>query len=300
MRWLRLLVMTLLMVCVCVKVNGSKLIPYYPQFHGSLFTFQNLSETVSSDTIPDTEVYPARGLVLSLAIPGAGQWYAGAKKKALIFAGMETAGLFLWYQMKKRGEDLQYDFEDFADEHWDLKSWVDVTPYLYAQGEEYRDIVIDGTHHLRIIVEENILSSDTLASWQGNLDEVDVIRDLEFYENIGKYDQFVSGWDDIFDENGRDAWKLKYKDVGDTTEVIVMTKNKKKYLNIRRDSNTAFRSANYIVSAIMLNHVISAIDAFWETRRQMMGSTPLDISVRPLFTPYSRFGVGGISFSVSW
>jgi len=302
MRPLSLILIIVTVVSAVDRVNGSKLIPYRPEFHGSLFTSQSQSEVDTSVTIPETEVYPARGLILSLAIPGIGQWYAGAKKKALLFAGLEITGLFAWYQLQKQGDDLQLDFERFADDHWDLKSWVEWAPYLYAQGEEYRDIIIDGTHHLRIILGEDILSSDTLASplWGGDLDEVQVIRDLEFYENIGKYDQFVSGWDDLFNESGGEAWELKYKDVGDTTEVIVMTMHKKKYLNLRKESNTAYRMASYAISAIMLNHVISAIDAFWETRRRMVGSPNLDTSVRLLFTPYSRSGVGGISFSISW
>lgn len=299
------------------RINGSKLLSYHPEFHGSLTAVQGQSDKDSSfqslvpnepfsfEMIPETGVSrlsPAKGLILSLAIPGAGQWYAGVKKKALISTGVEVAGLFVWYLLKKQGEDLRINFEQFADEHWDLKSWVEWSPYLYAQGEEYQAIKIDGTHHLRIILEDNIISSDTLASplWEGDLNEIDVIRDIEFYEIIGKYDQFVSGWDDIFNENGGEEWELKNKDVGEKTEVIIMTKNKKKYLNLRKDSTTAFQMASYVVSAIMLNHAISAIDAFWETRRRLVGSPNLDTSVRLLFTPYSRFGVGGISFSISW
>ena len=29
---------------------------------------------------------------------------------------------------------------------------------------------------------------------------IKVIRDRDFYENIGKYDQFVGGWDDPYDD----------------------------------------------------------------------------------------------------
>lgn len=283
--------------------DGSKLLHYRPEFHGPLFSVQDQTETDTSAIVPGNERYPARGLILSLVLPGAGQWYAGARKKALIFAGMEAAGLLAWYQFRKRGDDLQLDFEKFADEHWGLKSWVELAPYFYALGEEYHDVIIDGTHYLRInLGNDVIVSSDTLAppEWEGNIDEITVIRNSEFYENIGKYDQFISGWDDIFDDNGEKAWKLEYKDVGDTVEVIIMTDNKQKYLNLRKKSNRTFQMAGYAVSAIMLNHMISAIDAFWETRRRTIRSPEIDTSVRLLFSPYSRFGVGGISFSISW
>lgn len=253
--------------------------------------------------VAESVMYPARALVLSLAIPGAGQWYAGSKKKALIFASLEVAGILAWYQFRQNGEQLALDYQDFADEHWALKSWVEWAPYLYAQGEEYHDVIIDGTHHLMIILEDNsIVSSDTLASpeWEGNLDQVEVIRSSEFYENVGKYDQFVTGWDDLFGKTGEPAWRLVEKDVGDTAEVIIMTDNKQKYLNLRKDSNRAFQLAGYVVSAIMFNHVISAIDAFLETRRRTLPTPEVDMSIRPLYSPDSRFGVGGIALSIHW
>lgn len=290
------LLLVLLLQSPVLPVEGDDLLTYRQEYHGEI----QADTTVS---VSELERYPARGLILSLAIPGAGQWYAGAKKKSLIYVGMELAGIAAWYQFKKRGESLVAEYEDFADKHWSLQSWVDWAPYLYAQGPEYHDVIIDGTHHLKIILESGVIvSSDTLAppGWTGDLSKVNVIRNSEYYENIGKYDQFVSGWDDIFDENSNPAWEVQHKDVGDTVEVIIMTENRRKYLNIRKDSNGALQLAGYAVSVIMLNHVVSAIDAFLETRRGNRASPPIGMSVRPLYGAVSSYGIRGISFSISW
>ncbi|MEE9166068.1 MAG: hypothetical protein V3U24_01180 [Candidatus Neomarinimicrobiota bacterium] len=296
-------VFLLALILTSVATAGeSSLLVHRHEVNRGVGKTQDQAQTDTSESVPHGEIYPARGLILSLAIPGAGQWYAGEKTRSLVFAGLEVAGLVAWYRFRRKGEDKITDYERFADEHWSLQSWVEWAGYLYAQGEEYHDVIIDGTHHLKIILDGRLVSSDTLGSpdWQGDLEALEVIRSSEFYENVGKYDQFVSGWDDIFNQNGEQAWELHYKDVGDTVEVIILTKNKRRYLDLRKDSNRAFQIAGYAVSAMMLNHVVSAIDAFWVTRRRAVDSPRINTSLRPLFTTKSKFGIAGISVSISW
>ena len=60
-------------------LNGSNgLLKYNSRLHGPLPFIVQKSNIDSIEVSQDTSIYPARGLALSLAIPGMGQWYAGA------------------------------------------------------------------------------------------------------------------------------------------------------------------------------------------------------------------------------
>ena len=59
-----------------------------------------------------------------------------------------------------------------------------------------------------------------------------LISHRHFYENIGKYDQFVGGWVDA-----RDSWYQEEKNVGDSTEIVIKTPFKQTYIDDRFDAN---------------------------------------------------------------
>ena len=62
--------------------------------------------------------------------------------------------------------------------------------------------------------------TDQLVDLKGKYlwNDILVIRDRDFYENIGKYDQFVGGWSDVSTN-----WYWEEKDVGDSTEIVIKT-----------------------------------------------------------------------------
>jgi hypothetical protein len=255
------------------------------------------AKTDSAQIKVDSTIYPARGLILSMAIPGMGEWYAGAKKKALFFVGMEVAAWMSWRSFTKSGERIETEYELFANENWNLYQWWLRTPWLTSS---YGDVVCEGTHHLKLFLpgQTATISSDSLCGWDW-IEGVEVVKDHEFYENIGKYDQFVAGWSDLFKEDGNNGWWEKEKSVGDSVEILVMTDLKNNYLDQRADSNDAFRLATYTVSAIMFNHLISAFDAFIETRRRLLAPNT-ESALGLTFSPFARSGVGGISLAIRW
>lgn len=278
-------------------LNGSNgLLKYNSRLHGPLPFIVQKSNIDSIEVSQDTSIYPARGLALSLAIPGMGQWYAGAKAKALFFFGLEVAGWISWRSFSSAGENIERKYEQFADEHWDLYQWWLRTPWLTSS---YGDVVCKGTHHLNLFIpgQTTTISSDSLCGeW---IEGVEVVKDHEFYENVGKYDQFVAGWSDLFNLEGENGWWDKEKSVGDSVEIIVMTDLKRNYINQRARANDAFRIGTFTVTAIMFNHLISAFDAFIETRRRQI-SPVSKTHIGLLFSPFTRSGVGGFSLTIRW
>ena len=255
-------------------------------------------------------VYPARPMLYSLILPGAGQWYNKSPAwKIGLFAGIEAASIFSGLQWKKKAEDIRLQYEIFADQNWDLETWVFNT--LNTPIGNYADVHINGTHKLTLalsgsLAEQygNYVTSDSLennAHWVYT-NEVSVLRDRDFYENIGKYDQFVGGWIDCYGLANNQLWFEVEKDVGDSTEIIISTPNKENYVNQRGRSNDYLNMAKYAVSAVMFNHVISALEAVWSTqiRNRTKKERKVQTNVGLLYNQHAKYGVGGIAVSLHW
>lgn len=195
---------------------------------------------------------PGKAFIFSAILPGAGELYSGAKWRALIFGGIELSSWAVYSSKKKKGERLEKDFIKFADEKWTLYDWF--------QAEISNDFnSFDGSHHIWVTYEdiEYPVDKDFKSSMSDDtLDYLDLTRDgkmqpvesKEFYENIGKYDQFSGGWKDFKDHNVK-------------PDTVVMTPIRDDYLNQRLESNDALKMATSFVSVIMFNHLISAFDA---------------------------------------
>ena len=255
-------------------------------------------------------VYPARPMLYSLILPGVGQWYNKSPAwKIGLFAGIEAASIFSRLQWRKKAEDIRLKYEIFADQNWDLETWVSNT--LNTPLGNYADVHINGTHKLILVLSGslaeqygNYVSSDSLennAHWVYT-GEVNVLRDRDFYENIGKYDQFVGGWTDCYGPANNQLWFEVEKDVGDSTEIIISTPNKEDYVGQRARSNDYLNMAKYAVSAVMFNHVISALEAVWSTqiRNRPKKEQKVQTNVGLLYDQHAKYGVGGIAVSLHW
>ena len=255
-------------------------------------------------------IYPARPMLYSLILPGVGQWYNKSPVwKIGLFAGIEAASIFSRLQWRKKAEDIRLKYEIFADDNWDLETWISNT--LNTPLGNYADVHINGTHKLILVLSGslaeqygNYVSSDSLennAHWVYT-GEVNVLRDRDFYENIGKYDQFVGGWTDCYGPANNQLWFEVEKDVGDSTEIIISTPNKEDYVGQRARSNDYLNMAKYAVSAVMFNHVISALESVWSTqvRNRPKKEQNVQTKVGLLYDQHANYGVGGIAVSLHW
>jgi len=177
---------------------------------------------------------PGVGILLSAAIPGAGQVYTGHWKRGLIYFGVEVAMWITYFSQKDKGEDLKTVFRAYADTHWstaDYHTWL-------LQNPTFKDT----THSL----------PDT--------------KTQQYYEMIGKYNQFRAGWDDW--EEGDPA----------------LTPNRDHYETMRDKSNKYLIRASYVTMIAFANHVISAFDAAFTIRklnRKIEGKMQVRMSGNP-------------------
>ena len=269
------------------------------------FIKNDTTESSATDTVAFVN-YPAKPMLYSLMLPGLGQYKNGDPLwKSAIFAGVEVASIIGWVQWNKQAEDIRKQYEIFGDNHWSLRSWVENTLLNPIAGLiPYDDFKLDGTHKLELhllgsLAEEfgEYISSDSLTAHPEWIytDYVTVLQDQHFYENIGKYDQFVGGWDDIL------QYYIEEKTVEDTIEIILMTPNKEDYNNQRSRSNDLLRMANYAVSAIMFNHVISGMEAVFTNQRNARAKAKQsNTDVGLYYDPRNKYGIGGITVSYQW
>ena len=304
----------ILLILVVQAISANDLYNLDNRFHSSYYYFSQDSidkDFLIQDTTDDSLIiYPAKPMLYSLIFPGLGQWYNKSPLwKIGLFSGIEVVSILSGMQWVKKADKIRVDYELFADGNWDLETWVYNT--LSTPIGNYADVHIDGTHKLTLklsgaLAEQfgTYVTSDSLddnAHWVYT-GEVSVLRDRDFYENIGKYDQFVGGWTDCYGQGNNQQWFEVYKDVGDSVETIITTPSKEDYVDQRAQSNDYLNMAKFAISAVMFNHVISAMDAVWSTQssNRPKKEKKVKTDVGLLYDKFSRFGVGGVSISLYW
>ena len=256
----------------------------------------------TSNVNSEKEIYPGKPLIMSLVIPGAGQYYNKAPLwKTSLFFGIELVSLLAWNNFNKRADTQKEEYQKLADEHWSINTWVEnrfnptSIQYNSMNWTNFSALnKLTGTHHLSLIITGSLanelnlnkVSSDSLEihpDWISS-GEIQVVRDRHFYENIGKYDQFLGGWSDA-----QLSWFWEEKDVGDSTEIIIKTPLKENYINQRYESNQMLNMAKYSITVLMFNHVFSGIESVWYNQRKAKQKKEINTNLSLFYNMYFIF-----------
>jgi hypothetical protein len=201
----------------------------FSRLSNSYFVYEGDSteEQITTDVYGFKGKSVKRAFVYSLIVPGAGEFYANSKIKAVLFFGLDATLWTLYFNYHKKGKNKENEYKGFAEQHW--------------IEDDYREWLIDSL---------DIQSgSDQDSFWNKEEQRFDWLshhlpnkKDQQYYEMIGKYDQFKFGWDDF--------------PVPDTNQAL-----RNAYLNMRRDSNNLLNKAKYSVMFSLANHILSSFDA---------------------------------------
>ncbi len=217
---------------------------------------------------------PGKALLLSAIIPGAGEFYAGSKLKGLLFLSLEVAAWTGVAVYQQDGRDKENKFIDYANSHWSkFRYWYWLETYLVNFNdfltEEYPtnppDKTVTGSFNGNTYMFYPYHVYEEFEEFNGFTHNLPSSADQQYYEMIGKYlTQFGPGWDDCSTPDdtasvGGTTDRTYYWD-GDTTP------RADHYGTMRYNSNQAFEYASYCFQAVMLNHVISALDAGFTVR----------------------------------
>jgi hypothetical protein len=195
----------------------------------------------SSDQLKEMELKDTKQAFLySLVLPGAGQFYAGSKIKPALFLGAEAVIWYGYFHFHGQGNDRTDIYEGEANRQWSEQRYVEFLQYFFGVSDDEEALNEDGNlffgHHLP--------------------DE----KTQQYYEMIGKYDQFVFGWSDSpppsqFDPSDKYAFESIMSDI------------RLNYEQLRNDANVAYDKATASLMVMMANHIISAFEAALSVKR---------------------------------
>ena len=276
----------------------------------------NAQDSTSVVIMDEPEIqYPGKPLIMSLVLPGAGQLYNKSPLwKTAAFVGVEVGSILSWQYFAKKAEGLQDDYESYADLNWNITNWVynwSNQPTNEVEGMRWTNFSalqgISGTHDLTLhltgtLADEfgQFVSSDSLEShpdWAYS-EDVSVVKNLHYYENIGKYDQFVGGWEDV-----RSDWFWEEKKLEDSTELVIKTPMKVDYLDQRYVSNQMKSIAKYSITTLLFNHVFSGLEAVLTSQkkaRKQQDTNEVETDLSLVYNPINRTGIGGISLTINF
>lgn len=195
---------------------------------------------------------PIKAALFSLAVPGAGQFYNGNFLLSVVFIVAEAALITTAVIYNNKGNKQTDYFQNYADQHWSVKAYAQWTlnnlPSLNPSLNAGNYHVIDNNGNV-VWSELNRLEMD-IGGDGGYSHILPPHGEQQYYEEIGKYNQFSSGWDDFTGDN-----------------FLNISPHYIYYSDQRGEANNLYRVSTRAVSALYINHVLSALEAAWGASR---------------------------------
>jgi TM2 domain-containing membrane protein YozV len=185
--------------------------------------------------------------VMSLLIPGSGEIYVGEYLKAGIFLVIEAAVVTTAIVYDGKGDDKTTEFQNYADDYTNPEHNWSVLKYAewlitYEQGDPNMILSNDPNRPPWEQVDWDLLNASEKGSHK-----LPPHGDQQYYELIGKYHQYSSGWNDFTGGGNKDQ----------------ISPNLIYYSGMRGEANDFYSVASTAVIGIYVNHFLSALDAVW-------------------------------------
>jgi len=217
-----------------------------------LISSNNFEIDDSTTSIVFKKRSPMLAAGMSVILPGAGQFYNEDYWKTAIFAVIEVAAIYTAVSYNSKGDDQTTSYENFANS---ADGWT---------VDKYANWSVDNATRLNPEIPEgdpilDIFDSDGEVVWNKLNDLETTIggyyshrlapyNDQQYYEMIGKYQQFNPGWDDF---NYDDDYNY-----GDPLTPTFLW-----YADERGKANSYYDTSNLAVKILVANHIISAVEA---------------------------------------
>ncbi len=207
------------------------------------------SATLSNLNPAPKKKSPYLGALFSGLLPGSGQFYAESYIKAAVFLAIE-AGLWTAYAVyDNKGDNQTEQYEDFADENWSINKYAQwlidqqFTGYTAITNPNNPD-----QEALRLEVNE--------VERQNFSHQLPPQGEQQYYELIGKYQNFVVGWKDADPTISKNSSSPNYYGTYKTQMYI-------DYAGDRQQANDYYNLASTSTTLVIVNHLLSAADAAW-------------------------------------
>jgi hypothetical protein len=177
---------------------------------------------------------------LSLILPGLGEYYVGDQAwRGAIFTGIEIG---LWYgrfHFNARGDDSNSVFHAWGDSMWHSTRYVAYLDSL-MRNQGRTSLVNDPNNFSQVNAESDTL---TVLGFTGLAHNLPQRGSEDYYQMLAEYVQFVPGWAD------------------DISHIASNSRDFQRYIDLSANTDHQYEIANDFLYGIILNHVLSAIDA---------------------------------------
>ncbi len=284
----------IVMILICVVVSSAD----DPEWKYNLYKHQLLEDSYQhTDSMEVVELQKrsvGKAALYSAILPGSGQYYNGSIWKTILFAGIEVAAWTAYFVYDSKGDQSDVDMRSFADMNWsEHKYWS----YIYDEAKtqnienlpDYELTPRDEETGIVLLVGYNQDMANSLRYLEntlGHTHRLPETKTQQYYEMIYKYlTQFGNAWSDA------DFYTTYY---GNTN---TMTPQMFSYRDMRNQTNDYYDSATAAINVVLVNHVLSALEAAWSAR---VYNKDLEIKMNAHNLRYLDEQVQMYGFNISW
>ncbi len=217
---------------------------------------------------------PVTAGLLSAVVPGAGQFYTKNYLQSMAFFGVEVGMWIVCAVYNTKGNRETNNFQTYADQNWSVVRYVDwihdVLPQFSISG-----IIISNDPNLppwqRVdwtklnALENEIGAGATSGAYYGFTHSLPERPDQQYYELIGKYPQYVGGWNDAWNGN-TPLYTDNLSFAG--SYAMDVSPNFLFYRNMRGQANSYYAVATTASRVLIVNHIFGALEAVWNAAHE--------------------------------
>ncbi len=224
-------------------------------------------------------------LISSAILPGSAQAVHGNWLRAGIYFAVEVAALYTHLEYRSRGNRGERNYERFADQNWSVVQYAGWLVEYHEQHNISNPYIGD----LAAMLHGKEPAFDTDIDWQ--VVDIELLRNAErltpyittdelgannfshvlpaygsqqYYELISKYFQYASGWNDFYGFHEQELTDPFLIDrFGGKASPLFWTGR-----DMAEKFNDQFRFSNNMLSLLIINHFVSAFDAYFTVRLQ--------------------------------
>ncbi len=224
-------------------------------------------------------------LISSAILPGSAQAVHGNWLRAGIYFAVEVAALYTHLEYRSRGNRGERNYERFADQNWSVVQYAGWLVEYHEQHNISNPYIGD----LAAMLHGKEPAFDTDIDWQ--IVDIELLRNAErltpyittdelgannfshvlpaygsqqYYELISKYFQYASGWNDFYGFHEQELTDPFLIDrFGGKASPLFWTGR-----DMAEKFNDQFRFSNNMLSLLIINHFVSAFDAYFTVRLQ--------------------------------
>ncbi|WP_290764854.1 hypothetical protein [Fibrobacter sp. UBA4297] len=234
---------------------------------------------------------PRKALFMSLLVPGAGQMYVGGSTATYVRGGVYMAlEVFMWsgwgyFSVYKYNQQVD-KYKKFAKQHYSIGRYENAMRDLYntagnlyistfssrymgtrksfceaiygdaTHGKCYQDDALfsDDKTHLNNFKDKDKSLGDEMKDFKRSFS-----KESELFQLISE-GAYVRGWDDV-KNGGTLAIDLNLEDENAETVPLGESDNMNKYRSMRSKANDYADRQAWFIGGLILNHLISAVDA---------------------------------------